>query len=95
MCFGMLLYFGGKYNGQNASDLSRLVLRRCLEWGLSSLPPDWLYVRNLFGGVSRQKLLFVPDADNQPDVDHEISEAALFRFLLNEEFRLYCEMHFA
>ncbi|EFX68803.1 hypothetical protein DAPPUDRAFT_329768 [Daphnia pulex] len=38
-----------------------------------------------FGGVSRQKLLFVPDADNEPDVDHEISEPALFRFLLNEE----------
>ncbi len=27
----------------------------------------------------------MPDADNEPDVDHEISEPALFRFLVNEE----------
>jgi ankyrin repeat protein len=38
-----------------------------------------------FGGEYEQKLIFVPDADNEPYVDHEISEAALFRFLLNKE----------
>jgi ankyrin repeat protein len=38
-----------------------------------------------FGGESQQKLIFVPDADNKPEEDHEISEPALFRFLLNEE----------
>jgi ankyrin repeat protein len=48
---------------------------------LSSIP----FVGNYFGGESQQKLLFVPDADNKPEKDHEISEPALFRFLLNEE----------
>jgi ankyrin repeat protein len=38
-----------------------------------------------FGGFSQQKLLFVPYVNNEPDVDHEISEPAIFRFLLNEE----------
>ncbi|XP_046452784.1 putative ankyrin repeat protein RF_0381 [Daphnia pulex] len=38
-----------------------------------------------FGGEYEHKLLFVPDADHEPDVDHEVSEPALFRFLLNEE----------
>jgi ankyrin repeat protein len=38
-----------------------------------------------FNGEFRQKLFFVPDADNKPNEKHEISEAALFRFLLNEE----------
>jgi ankyrin repeat protein len=37
------------------------------------------------GGVYTQRLLFVPDADNKPEVEHEISEPALFRFLINEE----------
>ncbi len=37
-----------------------------------------------FNGESRQKLFFVPDADNKPNEKHEIMEAALFRFLLNE-----------
>ncbi|XP_046643175.1 serine/threonine-protein phosphatase 6 regulatory ankyrin repeat subunit B-like [Daphnia pulicaria] len=41
--------------------------------------------RNLTGGDYKQKLYFVPDADNEPKVGHEISEPAIFRFLLNEE----------
>ncbi|EFX81603.1 hypothetical protein DAPPUDRAFT_102071 [Daphnia pulex] len=81
MCFGMLTHFGGKCNGQNASDLSKLALRRLIEW----LPTDLPLVRNLFGAESQQKLLFVPDADNKPDVQHDMSEPAIFRFLLNEE----------
>ncbi len=73
MCFGMLLYFGGKYNRQNASDLSRLALRRLMEW----LPPDLPLVRNLFGAGSQPKLCYMPDADEKPvEKDHEISEPA-------------------
>ncbi len=73
MCFGMLLYFGGKYNGQNASDLSRLALRRFIEW----LPPDLPLVRNLFGAGSQPKLCYMPDADEKPvKEDHEIWETA-------------------
>jgi hypothetical protein len=41
--------------------------------------------RNLTGGEYKQKLYFVPCADNEPKVGHEISEPAIFRFLLNEE----------
>ncbi|EFX74582.1 hypothetical protein DAPPUDRAFT_108783 [Daphnia pulex] len=41
--------------------------------------------RNLTGGEYKQKLYFVPCADNKPKVGHEISEPAIFRFLLNEE----------
>jgi ankyrin repeat protein len=40
----------------------------------------------LKGGKYKQKLHFVPCADKEePKVGHEISEAAIFRFLLNEE----------
>ncbi len=40
----------------------------------------------LKGGKYKQKLQFVPCADNEePQVGHEISEPAIFRFLLNEE----------
>ncbi|EFX65554.1 hypothetical protein DAPPUDRAFT_117180 [Daphnia pulex] len=38
-----------------------------------------------YGRNDEQKLLFVPDADNEPDVEHEISEPGLFRFLFDEE----------
>jgi ankyrin repeat protein len=41
--------------------------------------------RNLTGGEYKKTLLFVPDADNEPHVVHEISEPALFQFVLNEE----------
>ncbi|XP_046643226.1 serine/threonine-protein phosphatase 6 regulatory ankyrin repeat subunit A-like [Daphnia pulicaria] len=41
--------------------------------------------RSLTGGDYKQKLYFVPCADNEPKVGHEISEPAIFRFLLNEE----------
>ncbi len=43
------------------------------------------YLGSLFGAESQQKLLFVPDADYEPKKIHDISEAAIFRFLLNEE----------
>jgi hypothetical protein len=37
------------------------------------------------GGESRQKLLYVSDADNKPVGDkHEISDSELFQFLLDE-----------
>ncbi len=39
----------------------------------------------LKGGKYKKMLHFVPDADNKPKVGHEISEPAIFRFLLNEE----------
>nr|CAH0112680.1 unnamed protein product [Daphnia galeata] len=42
-------------------------------------------VPQYFGAESQLKLLFVPDAENNPKVGHEISEPGLFRFLLNEE----------
>jgi ankyrin repeat protein len=42
------------------------------------------YFRSLVGAESKQKLLFFPNADNSEE-EHEISETALFRFLLNEE----------
>ncbi len=74
----MLPHFGGKY-WQKVRDSLKRVLRH-IERVLPSLP----FVGNLFGAESQQKLLFVPDADNKPEVDHKISEAALFRFLLNE-----------
>jgi ankyrin repeat protein len=49
----------------------------------------YFFVRNamlqLFGGKYKQKLLFVPDADNKPEDKHEISEPALFRFLIKEK----------
>ncbi|XP_046634899.1 serine/threonine-protein phosphatase 6 regulatory ankyrin repeat subunit B-like isoform X2 [Daphnia pulicaria] len=80
VCYGMLTKFGGTY-WQKVSDLSRPILRRHIERVLSSIP----FVRDYFGAESQQKLLFVPDADNQPEGEHEISEPALFRFLLNEE----------
>ncbi|XP_046649363.1 uncharacterized protein LOC124340776 [Daphnia pulicaria] len=41
--------------------------------------------RPLLGGESKQKLSFVPDADNNPDTDYEITEPALVRYLLNKE----------
>jgi ankyrin repeat protein len=41
--------------------------------------------RNLTGGGYKQKLYFVPCADYEPKVGHEISESAFFRILLNEE----------
>jgi hypothetical protein len=37
------------------------------------------------GANFKKKLLFVPNADTNPKVEHEISEPALFRYLLNEE----------
>jgi hypothetical protein len=43
------------------------------------------FKRNLNGDEYKQKLRFVPDADKEPKVGHEISEPAIFRFLLNEE----------
>jgi ankyrin repeat protein len=42
-------------------------------------------VQQYIGGESQHKLLFVTDAENNPKFEHEISEPALFRFLLNEE----------
>jgi ankyrin repeat protein len=84
MWFGMLTYFVGKY-GQKVSELSKLVLRRCIEWVLPSLLSRIPWLQHYIGSVSQQKLLFVPDADNNPEKEHEISEPALFRFLLNEE----------
>ncbi|EFX74585.1 hypothetical protein DAPPUDRAFT_324261 [Daphnia pulex] len=83
VCFGLLTYFSGKYR-QKLSDSSRLV-RRYIGWVLASLFSNIPSVGDYYGAGSQQKLLFVPDADKKPDVDHEISEAALFRFLLNEE----------
>jgi ankyrin repeat protein len=46
-----------------------------------------------FGSVYEQKLYFVPDAQNEPGDDdkHEVSEAALFRFLLNEQTLKHCK----
>ncbi|XP_046462731.1 uncharacterized protein LOC124208913 [Daphnia pulex] len=41
--------------------------------------------KGLFGGKYKKMWLFVPEADKKPKEKHEISEAALFRFLLNEE----------
>jgi hypothetical protein len=82
VCFGLLTYFSGKYR-QKLRDSSRLV-RRYIGWVLASLFSNIPSVGD-YGAGSQQKLLFVPDADKKPDVDHEISEAALFRFLLNEE----------
>ena len=41
--------------------------------------------RSLFGKKSKKKLHFVPNADTNHEEKHEISEPALFRFLLNEE----------
>nr|CAH0106935.1 unnamed protein product [Daphnia galeata] len=42
--------------------------------------------QNRYLGKSlRKKLLFVPNADTNPEEKHEISEPALFRFLLNEK----------
>jgi hypothetical protein len=41
--------------------------------------------KSLFGKKSKKKLHFVPNADTNPEEKHEISEPALFRFLLNEE----------
>jgi hypothetical protein len=90
VCFGMLLYFGGKC-WQNVRDSSRLVLRLCIEWVLSSPLSRIPGLKHYFGSISQQKLYFVPDA-NKPGEHHEISEAALFRFLLNEEtLREYTE----
>ncbi len=37
------------------------------------------------GSEYKKKLLFVPCDDNEPKEGHEISEPAIFRFLLNEE----------
>ena len=50
----------------------------------------WQIYQNstLTGTDFKQKLLFVPYADSPdtiPEVQHEISEPALFRYLLNEE----------
>ena len=47
----------------------------------------WQIYQNstLTGANFQQKLLFVPNADSDPEVQHEISEPALFRYLLNEE----------
>jgi hypothetical protein len=45
----------------------------------------YLYVRQFFGDESQLELLFVADAENDPEVGHDISDPALFRFLLNEE----------
>jgi hypothetical protein len=82
ICFGLLPHFGDKYL-QKLSDLSRpAVLRRHFSSASSSNSPS---VQNLTGAESKQKLLFVPNADNQPYMNHEISDPALFRFLLNEE----------
>ena len=41
--------------------------------------------KSLIGGTFKEKLLFVPNADTHPKVQHEISEPALFRFLLKEK----------
>jgi ankyrin repeat protein len=82
VCFGLLTYFSGKYR-QKLSDSSRLV-RRYIGWVLASLLSNIQFVEDYYGAGSKQKLYFVPDA-NKPDVGHEISEPALFRFLLNEE----------
>jgi hypothetical protein len=79
VCCAILPHFGGKY-WQKVRDSSRHV-RRYIERVLPRIP----FVGSLFGAESHQKLLFVPDADNEPKVGHGISEAALFRFLLNDE----------
>jgi ankyrin repeat protein len=60
-----------------ASNLGVVTLESLAKW----IPSLNSYI----GGDYKQKLLFVPDADNKPEEDHEISEPALFRFLLNEE----------
>jgi ankyrin repeat protein len=39
----------------------------------------------LYGKEFKEKLLFLPKADTDPKVQHEICEPALFRFLLNEK----------
>jgi ankyrin repeat protein len=41
--------------------------------------------KGLYGGKYKQKLSYVPFAGTKPKEKHEISEPALFRFLLNEE----------
>lgn len=40
---------------------------------------------SLFGGDSKQKLLYVPDADKQPDVFHEIPDSAIQSLLFDQE----------
>jgi ankyrin repeat protein len=77
---GLLTYFVGKY-WQKVDDLRRLVFYQYIEPVLINIP----FVRKCFGAESKQKLLFVPDADNKPEDKHEISELVIFRFLLNEE----------
>ncbi|XP_046651126.1 serine/threonine-protein phosphatase 6 regulatory ankyrin repeat subunit B-like [Daphnia pulicaria] len=74
---------------QKVSDLLPRPVQRFIGRVLASLLPNIPfvvdYIGAYFGAKSQQKLLFVPDADNEPKVDHEISEPVLFRFLLNEE----------
>ncbi|XP_046649308.1 serine/threonine-protein phosphatase 6 regulatory ankyrin repeat subunit A-like [Daphnia pulicaria] len=77
---GLLKYFVGKYR-QKVGDFSRHVLRRYIEPVLLIIPG----VKGWIGAEFKVKLLFVPDADNKPEEKHEISEPALFRFLINEE----------
>jgi ankyrin repeat protein len=62
-----------------------VLLNLLLNQELIFMAKSFKSTRNLTGGEYKQKLYFVPCADNEPKVGHEISEPAIFRFLLNEE----------
>jgi hypothetical protein len=65
--------------------VSLVLLNLLLNQELIVMAKFFKSTRNLNGDEYKQKLRFVPDADKEPKVGHEISEPAIFRFLLNEE----------